>query len=324
MKRIRGPVCALLVLAAALPLAAQQVVEEIVAVVNSDVITLSQYKTRYEQEVRILQAQFRGEDYDKQFEMLKTGLLEQMISEVLLMQMARDKQIDVREQLKISIDNIKKANNLESDEDLKLALARDGQNYEAWVKAFSENLMRQAVIYSEVDRQIVIDDAESMAYYKAHLDQFTDPPEYKLRAIVLPLEDADEAGLEAQRKDISDKLRGGADFNALAGEYNQGGLKDSQGSLGSVKKAELDPALAQAADALKAGDVSAWLKGKNAWYLLKLEERTDSRVKPYSEAKKDAENKLYTEKKIKAVDKFFNELKAKNYIKIVRPDPLGN
>jgi len=322
MKRSHVYVCALLLLAASL--AAQQVVEEIVAVVNNDVITLSQYKARYEQEVRILQAQFKGEEYDKQFEAVRKGLLEQMISEALLLQMAKDKQIDVREQLKISIGNIKKANNIESDEDFKLALARDGLDYDVWVKVYSENLMRQGVIFSEVDRLIVIDDAETMAYYKAHFGQFTDPLEFKLRAIVLPSEDADEAGLEARRKEISDKMAGGADFNALAGEYNQGGLKDSQGSLGSVKKPELESTLAQVADKLKPGEISAWFKGRNGWYLLKLEERTESRIKPFDEAKKDAENRLYQEKKIKAIDVFFSNLKVKNYIKIVRPDPLGN
>jgi len=324
MNRRHIPALVLLLLAAAAGLAAQQVVEEIVAVVNGDIITMSQYKARYEQELRMTQAQFKGEEYEKQFEALKKGLLEQMISETLLLQMAKDRQTDIREQLKAAVANIKKTNNLETDEDLKQALAREGMDYDAWIKGYSDNLMRQSVIFSDVDRQIVIDDAETMAYYKSHISQFTNPEEYKLRAIVLPLEDSTEAALDARRKEISDKLAAGADFKTLAGEYNQTGLKESEGLLGSVKKSELDAALAQPAEALKTGETSAWIKGRNGWYLLKLEERTASRLMPFEEAKKDAENQLYQEKKIKALSEFFIKMKAKNYIKIIRPNPLGD
>lgn len=315
---------AVLLLAGAATLAAQQVVEEIVAVVNDEVITLSQFRERHDLLVKTLQAQLQGEELDKQLDFLRKNLLDTMISEVLLLQMAKEKQLDVREQLKVYIENIKKQNSIESDEDLKLALAREGLQYDAWVKQTQDDILRQMIIYSEVDTHIVIDDNATMAYYKANASRFVLPVEFKLRAIVLPSEGTTEPLLEVKRKEISDKLAAHADFSALAGEYDQAGLKESQGDLGMVKKSELEATLAQEADKLKAGEISPWFKARNAWYLLKLESRTESRQQTFEEVKKDVEARLFQEKKAKALEAFFAKIKASNYIKILRPDPLSN
>lgn len=312
-----------ILLAGVAALAAQTVVEEIVAVVNDDVITLSQYRERYDLMIRTLQSQLKGDELDKQVEFVKKNLLDTMVSELLLLQMAKDKQLDVREQLKVYVDNVKKQNNIESDEDLKLALLREGLNYDTWIKQTQEDILRQMIIYNEVDSHIVIDDNATMAYFKAHAAQFVLPVEYTLRAIVLPIEAGNDAALEDKKAEISSKLAGGAAFTALAGEYDQEGLKESQGDLGTVKSTELEPTLAQIAEKLKAGEVSSWFKARNAWYLLKVEARKESHKQTFAEVKKDVESILYQEKKAKALEAFFTKIKASNYIKILRPEPLG-
>jgi peptidyl-prolyl cis-trans isomerase SurA len=324
MNKPRTFLLALLLLAGAAAMNAQQVVDEIVAVVNDDIITLSQYKARYDLMVQAATAQLQGADRDKQIEAIKKGLLDQMVSDLLLLQMAKDRQIDPKEQLKLYVENIKKQNNMESDDDLRAAVTREGLDYNVWLKQTEEDIMRQAVIYTEVDRHIAIDDAETVSYYKSHLDRFVEPAEYKLRAIVLTQEGADEAGLETKKKEILDKLAAAGDFSALAAEYNQAPLKESKGDLGKIKKTELEATLEQAAAKLKAGEVSPWVKARSGWYLLKLEERQDSRQKTYEEVKQNVENFLFQQKKTKALTIFFDKQKAGNYVKILRPNPLGN
>jgi len=322
MKKTATLVLVILWLSGAAALTAQKVVEEIVAIVNDDVITLSQYRAQHEMMVQAVRAQFQGPELDKQLEAVKKVLLDQMINDLLLLQMAKEKQLDSREALKAYLENIKKQNNIESDEDLKQAVTREGVNYDVFLKQSEENLLRQQVIYAEVDRHIVLDDAETMAYYKEHLDIFTEPVEYKLRAIVLPFEEGGEAGLEAKKKEIGDKLAAGGDFSALAGEHNQPPLNESKGDLGMIKKTDLEATLEQAAAKLKVGEAAPWLRAKSGWYLLKLEERKDSQLKNYDEVKKDIELRLSQVKRNKALDEFLKGVKAKSYIKILRPDPL--
>jgi peptidyl-prolyl cis-trans isomerase SurA len=299
-----------------------QVVEEIVAVVNDDVITLSQYKEQFDATVQQLRSALQGEEYERQYQLLKSEMLNMMITDMLLMQQAREKNLNVSEQVKMAIENIKKENNIESDDDLKRGLAQQGLDYAQWIKQLEDNMLRQATVYSEVDRMIVLDDAEIVNYYKQHPAEFTEPEDYHVRAVYLAAEGKDLAALEATRSLISGRVTAGESFNALAKEYSDGPARESEGDLGRFKKGELDKTLEQAVSGLKAGETSAWVETKNGWYLLKLEEKKDSRLMTFEEVKKNVEERLYAEKKTKKLEEYLATLRAKSYIKILKPNPL--
>jgi len=314
-----------LLLALILPLAAgQEVIDEVVAVINGDIITLSEVKARNDLLVQILRAQVSGEEFDKQYELLKQSLLDRMITEVLLLQKAREMKLDVKEQVRATIDNIKRQNNLDNDEDLRLALSRERLDYNTWLKQMEEDLMRQAVLFSEVDRQIVIDDAEIVKEYRARPELYTEPEEVSLRGIFLSESDHPAETLESKKNEISAKLTAGENFASLAGLYSDGPIKDVQGDLGSFKTKELDPVLEKAVAGLQPGQTSAWVKAKNGWYLIRLENRKASRLRPFEEAKKDIEERIFNQKRAQAIDEYMGKLKQKNYIKIIRPNPLGS
>ena len=314
-----------LLLALILPLAAgQEVIDEVVAVINGDIITLSEVKARNDLLVQILRAQVSGEEFDKQYELLKQSLLDRMITEVLLLQKAREMKLDVKEQVRVTIDNIKRQNNLDNDEDLRLALSRERLDYNTWLKQMEEDLMRQAVLFSEVDRQIVIDDAEIVKEYRARPELYTEPEEVSLRGIFLSESDHPAETLESKKNEISAKLTAGENFASLAGLYSDGPIKDVQGDLGSFKTKELDPVLEKAVAGLQPGQTSAWVKAKNGWYLIRLENRKASRLRPFEEAKKDIEERIFNQKRTQAIDEYMGKLKQKNYIKIIRPNPLGS
>lgn len=318
----RTSVFALFGLAAVLSLAAGQVVEEIVAIVNDDVITLSQYKEQYDSTVQQMRAALQGEEYEKQYAMLKKEMLNMMITDLLLMQQAKEKDLNVGEQLKAAVENIKKENNIASDDDLKRGLQKQGMDYDQWIKQLEDNMLKQGVIYSEVDRSIVLDDSEIIGYYRLHPQEFTEPEEYKIRAVYLSTEGKAPAALEEKKKEIGDKVKAGEPFNVLAKDYSDGPAKESEGDLGKFKKGELDKALELAVSKLKAGETSGWVETKNGWYLLKLEEKKDSRLMTFEEVKKNVEENLFVQKKDKKLEEYIKGLKEKSYIKILKPNPL--
>ncbi len=320
--RKRIPVFALIGLAVLLAPAVGQVVEEIVAVVNDDVITLSQYKEQFDSTVQQLRSALQGEEYEKQYQLLKKDLLDMMITDLLLMQQAKEKNINVSEQVKMALDNIKKENNIESDDDLKRGLQQQGLDYDQWLKQLEDNMLKQATVYSEVDRTIVLDDSEIVGYYKLHPEEFTEPEEYHVRAIYLSTEGKTPEAMEEARKLILGKVKAGEPFNALAKEYSDGPAKQAEGDLGRFRQGELDKTLEQAVAKLKTGETSDWVETKNGWYLLKLEERKDSRLRTFEEVKKEVEEKLYTQKKQKKLEEYLKTLREKSYIKILKPNPL--
>lgn len=309
---------------------AQEIVEEIVAIINDEVITLSQYKREYETRVQAIQAEFQQakgqisrEDLDKALAELKTQLLDSMITDRLLLQLARERNVNVSEQVKMTIANIKKENNLESDEDLKRALQSQGLEWETWLKQMEETILRQGVVVQEVNRLIVLDDAEVVDYYKKHQPEFIEPEEYTIRAVYLNAVDADAAALEAKKREIDDKIKSGADFTETSGTYSDDPLKESKGDLGTAKKGTLDKTIQQALEKLKKGEISPWVQAKAGWYLLKMEDKKESRLLSFEEAKKGIEEKLYGQKQDAKLNEFLGTIKNKSYIKILKPNPLG-
>jgi parvulin-like peptidyl-prolyl isomerase len=301
----------------------QQVVEEIVAVVNDDVITMSQVRHEYDIRLQAIQAaNLQGEEHDKALTQLRAQIVDTMVTDLLLLQLAREKNINVTEQLKTTIENIKKENNLASDEDLKRALLSQGLEWDAWLRQVEETMLRQSAVMNEVGRSIALDEAEVVDYYKKHPAEFTEPEEYTLRAVFLATVDADPAILETRKKEIGDKVGAGGDFAEISGTLSDPPLKESKGDLGAIKKGDLDKTLLAAVEKMKKGDVSDWAQGRSGWYLLKLEDKKDSRLKSFEESRKSIEEQIYAQKQAVELDKFLVELKKKSYIKILRPEPI--
>ena len=301
---------------------AQQVVEEIVAVVNDEIITRSEYKKQYDQRVAQAKAQFHGEALEKELEQIKSGLLDYMITNMLLLQLAKEQNINVGDRLKMVLDNIKKENGLDTDDDLKRALASQGFEYESWLKDLEERIQREAVMASEIQKSIALDEAEIIDYYKKHTAEFVEPDEFKVRAVYLALDARSAADNDARKAEILTKIKGGLEFAAAAEQYCDPPLKEQKGDLGTLKKGETDKILADALAPLKKGDLSGWVQTKNGWYLLKVEDKKDSRIKTFDETKRAIEQKLYMERQAAKSDEFIKNLKNRSYIKILKPNPL--
>jgi len=303
-------------------LGSEEIIEEIIAVVNDDIITRSEYENHYVAFTQMLRAQFEGDEFTKQHNLMKKTLLENMIRDLLILQIARERGIDVSEQVKLNIENIKEEASLNSDEQLMRELQKQGINFSEWKRQMEEDLLRRSIIFNEVDRNIVLDDSEIVSYYKLHPEKFTEPPEYKLRAIYLSHEGKNKEELESKKEEVSQKLQTGEKISDLAAQYSEGPEKELQGDLGSFKKGELAKNLEQAVEKLNPGEITPWLETKNGWYLIKLEEKKESRLKAFEEIRKDIEKELFSERKQKKLEEFLKELREKSYVKILNPNPM--
>lgn len=322
MKRTRWIQVFLLMGFFSVGISGQQVVEEIVAIVNNDIITLSQYRIEYEMRYQVLSAQYQGEELGKQLDLLKKNLLEALITDLLLKQEAETLGLNVDEQMKMYIENLKKENNIETDEELYRIMRQQGTDPEEWRSALRENIMREAVIVSEVQRTIVIDESETVNYYRLHPEEFTEPPEYKLKSIYLSSEEREDDEIEAKKREINEKLAAGEDFSAIAKDYSEGPGKESGGDLGTFKKGELEKNLEEAVEKLNVGEMTTWLVVRNGEMLLKLTERKEERLKSFEEVKREIEEKIFNQRSQKKIDEYLKELREKSFIKILKPNPL--
>jgi parvulin-like peptidyl-prolyl isomerase len=323
MKKVLALLLTLAASGAAIAAAAPQVVEEIVAVVNDEIITLSQYKQQFEIQLQQLKSQnLPAEQYDKQYKLLKSELLNAIITETLVLQQAKEKNLNVSEELKNNLAAIKKENNFTSDEELRRAVQQQGVSYELWLKEYEESLLKQMLMVTEVYRSIVLDESEVVQYYKQHPQEFTVPTEYKLRAVYLAPGGRTPEAIAALRSEIDAKLKSGEAFPDVAVALSDPPMKEAKGDLGTFKRGELDKTLEEAVDKLKAGEVSPWVESKNGWYLLKVEERKESYLRTFDDCRNEIQEKLLAGKRQKKTDEYLASLKEKSYIKILKPNPL--
>lgn len=299
----------------------QEIVEAIVAVVNDDIITLSEYKAENEDLYNFLRMQFKGEEFNKQYEAQRKGLLERMITERLLLQEARKMDLNIEEQLRMMIDNIKTQNNIGSDEELRRLMAQQGINFDVWKQQQERGLLQQAVVFNEVGRNISIDETDVVNYYDQHPERFTEPTEYRIRAIFISSEGKSEEEARMKMAEIDKRLAAGEDMGALAEKYSEGPEKESQGDLGTFKEGELAEPLQKAVENLTTGSMSSWIQMPNGWFRIKLEEKKERRLKSFEEVKKEIEDMLFSQEQQKRVQDYLERLKNRSYIKILIPEP---
>ena len=197
-----------------------EVIEAIVAVVEGDIITLSEIRTEYRLRAEALRSQLEGEQLSIQLKRMKANLLEDMITNKLLLQKAKQQGIDVAEQLNMQIESLKKENGFETDAQLIQAMRQQGIVFGEWKQEMEENLLRQAVIFNEVGQSIVVDDTEVVNYYHEKREEFVEPAEYTIKAIYLSGENRIREEVQGTMDEISGKIQAGENFGALAAEYS--------------------------------------------------------------------------------------------------------
>lgn len=322
MNRMKIALAALLLVGLTGLLSGQAVVEAIVAIVNDEIITLSDFKAQHDLLYRELRAQVQGEEFQEQYEFAAGLLLENMIVGILLLQKARELDIDVTEQVNMYIENIKQQNNITEDQ-LRAAIEQESGSYEDWKSQLREVYLRDMAVYAEVGQSVVVDDAEIFNYYRQHPEEFTQPPEYRLRGIFVSSEDNSEEDAGRKKQEILGLLEAGEDFGGVAASHSEGPNKDQQGELGSFKQGEMLDAFEQEVARLEVGGVTPWISIQSGWYLLRLEEKTESRLLPFDDVRDQVQEKIFAERSGAERQKYIERLKDKSYVKILIEDPLA-
>jgi parvulin-like peptidyl-prolyl isomerase len=303
-------------------IAYSEVIEEIIAVVNDDIITLTDFKIAESRLRFMLSQRYRGEELEEKFEKARANLLDQLISEILLLQEAKKKDLNVEEEVKLFIENFKKENNIDSDDELRKEMAREGINFDAWRKEIEKQFLQQKIIMLEVDYKISLTDTELVNYYKQHKEEFTQPAEVRLKGIYLSKDNKNNQELKKISQEILKKLNQGVDFSILASQYSEGPEREKNGELGFFKKGELNKLFEDVVFKLNPGEVTPWLKTEQGWYLFKVVEKKEAKISPFEEVKEKIREKIFMQKKQEKIKEFLTKLRENSYIKIYNPRPF--
>ena len=323
LKRFVGSaaVAALIALFAWVPLRAE-VLEQVLVKVNGDIVT----KTEFER----LQVEFLRQRPELQNVTADSPVLQQAVAESTpqlilqavdeLLMVQRGKELGYvmsDDQFKSVLDNIKKDNNIDTDEKFNEALKQENMTLADLRKQLEKNMLETRVQQNEVVAKISVTEEEAHAYYDAHKNDFTTPSSLMLREILVNVPTdargvnvaADDAA-KAKAEDIRHRLLGGEPFAKLAGEISDAPSKTNGGLIGPVSSDDLAPALQQALLKLKAGDVSEVMRMQRGYEIFELDSKTEPKVKSYDDAHTDITDKIAEEKRKVETEKYIEKLRT--------------
>ena len=241
--------------------------ETILATFSGQTITLGEFNQLWEEV---------PEDYKLQLD--KSIVLDQMISEKLLIQEAKN-----------------------------MGLEEDNNVLEQ-IKKITEQILVQALIEREILEKIKVNDEEVSEYYEQNKDSFTEKEQVHLYNILLETEE------EAQ--DVLERLKAAENFSEITIEKSTGPSAAQGGDLGYLARGTIIPEIEEVVFALELEELSEVIKTDFGFHILKITEKKPETIKALEEVKEDIIQILLPDKQKVAFENLLEELKSRSEIEI--------
>ncbi|HIJ81690.1 MAG TPA: peptidylprolyl isomerase [Desulfuromonadales bacterium] len=292
----------------------------ITAVVNDELITW--YEVVKESQPVIREAEKKGVLDDASRKQIRRMVLDRLVEKKLVDQKIRELNVKVtEEEIRQAIDDVKKQNNMPSQEALVAALATQGLSFDQYRAQLQEQIERLKLISMEVRAKIHVSEFEMREQYTANPAKYSDEETYRARHIFFRITDKSPA--DDIKKTMTTALmvlaeaKGGKDFSELAKTYSEDpAARKDGGDLGSFKRGDMQAELENTMVAMKPGDVSELVYTPVGFHIIKLEERASGKLKPFEAVKAEIEESVYRKKSEERFSQWAKDLRGKASVEI--------
>lgn len=327
--KLRHALAELVLLAAFYGVARADVIEQILVKVNGEIFTKSDLERRQADALRQQlgqQVDLKSDPTDaelrKMLDEVTPELIVSVVDEMLVLQ--RGKELGYRlsdEEFQRVLENIKKDNKIESDEQFQAALKQENIT----MADLRRNLERQKIIQqvqqNEVLGRIAVSQEEARKYYDSHLGEFTTPQTITLREIFVSVPGdgttinvgLDEEAL-AKANQIRARALAGDSFEKLAADLSDAPSRANAGLIGPFSLDDLAPDLRKLIGAMKVGSISEPLRSPRGYQILKLESSTPTQTMPFEQAREQISERVFTDKRRAEFEKYLQKLRGEAII----------
>jgi parvulin-like peptidyl-prolyl isomerase len=266
---------AITLIAPAALLSAAQVEDRIVAIVNSDLIMLSDMKQELAPERERIQKEYRGDALKRRLRTAEYMALTSMIERKLQLQEAKARSVEVTDQ------EVKQA-----VQQMKQQGEKIDETNPANLKSVREQLTLLKVVDHEVRSGVMVADSDMKRYYQEHRDRFALPEEYTLSQIhIRPQSPDDTVDAREKVREVMARLKQGESFEDLALRFSDGPNSSRGGRLGLVRQGELLPGIERAIAALVPGGTSDMVETSEGFHIVRVEDKKPKQFRPYEEVR---------------------------------------
>ncbi len=306
-----------------------EILEQILVKVNGDIFTKTDLETR-----QIAALRQKGQAIDlksdpnnvqlrKALDDITPQIMVEAIDEMIVVQRGKELGYTLGDaQFKSVVDNIRKENKIETDEQFQAALKSENMSMADLRRNLERSMIYQRVQQNEVLAKIAVTDDEARKYYETHLKEFTTSPTVTLREILVVVPGdpkilnvaADDAAKERAETIRTRVTTGGENFEKLAAEISESPSKANAGLIGPLSVNDISPELRKVIDGMKAGDVAELVRTTRGYQILKLESITPTQTLALDQARDQISEHVYTDKRKVEFQKYLTKLRSQAII----------
>jgi len=277
-------------------------VDRLLATVNNDVVTLSDYK-KFIARVEVTADR----------ESVSEHYLKQLIEEKLILQEAKKAGIDATEnEVSRSVEDFMKQNGL-SRQEMDKRFSDEGMAITDYKQVLRENIISLKIIDKEVNAKVVVSAGDIKQFYENNLKLFQESPEMVMvKAIYLKLSDAPSlteiTDMKIKALRICSDIKKGGSFDKLATQFTDESLKKRDAILGEFERGMLIPVLDEKIFTLKEGEVSDPVWTKEGVYILKVVKISASVYTPPEIVREQIREKIYEQRRAEKFNEWMTRL----------------
>jgi peptidyl-prolyl cis-trans isomerase SurA len=301
--------------------AGRMVVDKVVAVVNDAVILRSEMLRRVAPLTADVQNITDRIERQRRLAKLEGDVLEEMVSEELIVQAAADAKLEVTaKEVDSALGEIKKQNNLD-DNQLAQALRLQGYSMASYRQDVRKQIVRMRAVNMLVRPRVTVTDDDVRARYDAMSRRSAAVKRVKLRHLLIALSDKpNEAELAAAKKkaaELIEQIRGGADFARLAADHSDDeSTKFTGGDLGWIDRNSLDTEWEVIVFAMAQGEVRGPITGPRGLHVFQATEVERNEQKAFDQVKEQIRAELFRREMDKQTQQWLTELRDKAHIEL--------
>ncbi len=311
-------VCILVIFSSALLHAAFE--DRIVAIVNDEVITLSELDATLQAFMKRVKEIPQGAQREKMVAQARVAAMDRLIDNMLFEQKAAKLGIVVTdEDVTKTMEGMLREKNISVGE-LRKALSKEDSTLDEYRNEIRKNIVRGRLVEAEIRSRITINEKEIGEYYLKNRNDYEGKEAARIQQILLvkpkDCNDSARKELRAKAEKILRRLENGEPFDVLVSMYSQGPAAKSGGDLGFVEKGMMFPKVDAAASELKKGESSGVIESPAGFHIIKVIDKRGAGIKPFEEVREEIIRNIGNKKIKKKFEEWMKELREKSLIEI--------
>jgi peptidyl-prolyl cis-trans isomerase SurA len=313
-----------LAIVVALPAAAQQKIEQIVARVNGDIILKSEIDRELEN-MRGEMMQQPGMDPSKlEREMAEQSklVLRNLIDRTLLLQIAKEANLNADTDVEKTLEDLRVERKFATREELEKAIIKDYGDLDEFKNDIRTKFLTQQVIEHEVYGRMVVTSEEMRKYYEEHQMDFDRPAGIRISEITVLVDRRLPDQVAVQRKKVEDALaavKRGDNFEEVAEKYSEVVTAERGGDMGFVSgdlKQNLNEDIAKALEGLDKGQVTNIVEFNDAFTFFKVTDKHTGGILSFDLAQREIQYTLLSKAAPDKVRAFLTELREQAFVEV--------